>query len=201
MVEEKIDDTEHFRGNLVFNPIYSELYTEELLDSFFKGGYYCGFKLLPQYLGVNVDDARFAPAFAYADKHSMHILLHSFDDGDCGIPDRIAGVALKYPNASVIIGHTGGGTVGRRQCERIAKDPRYNNCYFEFCGSFTTDIRWEDSLKHIDYRRVVFGTDTIVHDVAWELARLLSLDIPEEHIAEILGNNMQRVLDRTNLPK
>lgn len=201
MVEEKIDDTEHFRGNLVFNPIYSELYTEELLDSFFKGGYYCGFKLLPQYLGVNVDDERFAPAFAYADKHSMHILLHSFDDGDCGIPNRIAGVAEKYPNASVIIGHTGGGTVGRRQCEKIATDPRYNNCYFEFCGSFTTDVRWEDSFKYIDYKRVVFGTDTIVHDVAWELARLLSLDIPEAHIAEILGNNMQRVLDRTNLPK
>ena len=130
----------------------------------------------------------------------MHSLLHSFDDGECGTPEKIARVAEKHPNASVIIGHTGGGTRGRRQCEKIAEDRRYDNCYFEFCGSFTTDVRWEDSLEHIDYRRVVFGTDTIVHDIAWELGRLLSLDIPEYQIAEILGNNMQRILDRTNLP-
>ena len=201
MVEVKIDDKERFRGNLVVNPIYSELYTEEVLDSFFKGGYFCGFKVAPQYLGVNVNDKRFVPMYEYANKHSMHILFHSFDDGDCGTPDKIAEMAEKYPNANFIIGHSGGGTRGRHQAERVALDPRYNNCYFEFCGSFTTDVRWEDSLKYIDYRRVVFGTDTVVHDIAWELARLLSLDIPEEQIEQILGNNMQRVLDKTKLPK
>lgn len=201
MVECKIDDRERFRGNLVFNPIYSELYTEELLDSFFKGGYFCGFKILPEYLHVPVDDPRFCPVWNYANKHSMHILLHSFDDGDCGTPARIANVAKDYPNATFVIGHTGGGTRGRREAEAVAQDPRYDNCIFEFCGSFTTDVRWEDSLKKIDYRRVVFGTDTYVHDIAWELGRLLSLDIPEEHIEQILGNNMQKVLDKTQLPQ
>ncbi|MBE7081233.1 MAG: hypothetical protein E7372_01570 [Clostridiales bacterium] len=201
MVEIKIDDKEHFRGNLVVNPIYSELYTEEVLDSFFKGGYFCGFKVAPQYLGVNVDDKRFFKMYEYANKHSMHILFHSFDDGDCGTPEKIAKMAEKYPNANFIIGHSGGGTRGRKQAEQFAKDSRYNNCYFEFCGSFTTDVRWEDSLKHIDYHRVVFGTDTVVHDIAWELARLLSLDIPEEQIEAILGNNMQSVLDKTVLPE
>ena len=201
MVERAIDDKERFKGNLVVNPIYSELYTEELLDSFFKGGYFQGFKLMPQYLGINASDERFTPAYEYANKHSLHILFHSFDDGDCGTPEKIAEVAVKYPNANMIIGHTGGGTRGRRQAEKVAQDPRFNNCYFEFCGSFTTDIRWEDTLKYIDYRRVVFGTDTVVHDIAWELGRLLSLDIPEYQIEEILGNNMQRILDKANLPK
>ena len=156
---------------------------------------------MPQYLGINASDERFAPAYEYANKHSLHILFHSFDDGDCGTPEKIAEVAIKYPNANMIIGHTGGGTRGRRQAEKVAQDPRFNNCYFEFCGSFTTDIRWEDTLKYIDYRRVVFGTDTVVHDIAWELGRLLSLDIPEYQIEEILGNNMQRILDKANLPK
>ena len=201
MVEVAIDDKERFRGNLVVNPIYSELYTQEVLDSFFKGGYFCGFKVAPQYLGVNVNDERFVPMYEYANKHSLHILFHSFDDGDCGTPEKIAEMAEKYPNANFVIGHSGGGTRGRHQAERVALDSRYNNCYFEFCGSFTTDVRWEDSLKYIDYRRVVFGTDTVVHDIAWELARLLSLDIPEEQIEAILGNNMQRVLDKANLPK
>lgn len=198
MVECQITDRERFRGNLVFNPIYSHLYTKEILDKYFSGGYYCGFKLLPEYLGVDIADPRFQPALEYANAHHMHILLHSWE-GNCGTAKQIAEVAKSYPNATFIIGHTGGGTKGRRECEAICQDPQYANCVFEFCGSFTTDVRWEDSFQKIDYKRLVFGTDTYVHDVAWEMGRLLSLDIPEEWIEQILGANMQRILDKTQL--
>lgn len=200
MVERLIDDRERFRGNLVFNPIYSELYTEELLDEFFKGGYYCGFKLCPEYLGVPIENPCYQIVWDYANKHHMHILFHSWE-GHCATAKQIAAIAKNYPNATFIIGHTGGGTEGRRESEKIAQDPQYSNCVFEFCGTFTTDICWEDSFKYIDYRRVVYGTDTVVHEIAWELGRLLSLDIPEEWITEILGNNMQRILDKTQLPE
>ena len=199
MVEACIDDKVRFRGNLVFNPIYSELYTEQLLDEFFKGGYYCGFKLCPEYLGVPIEDPRYQLVWDYANKHHMHILFHSWE-GHCATAKQIAALSTKYPNATFIIGHTGGGTEGRRESEKIAQDPQYSNCVFEFCGTFTTDICWEDSFKHIDYRRVVYGTDTVVHEIAWELGRLLSLDIPEEWIEQILGNNMQKILDKTILP-
>ena len=182
-----------FQGNLFFNAIYSELYTQELLDSFFARGYYRGFKILPEYLEVDVADPRFIPCFTYADRHNLHILIHTWE-GKYGTALQCAEVAKQYPNATFVFGHTGGGTQGRLQCEQIAQDPQYANCIFEFCGSFTTSIRWEDSLKKIDYHRVVYGTDTIVHDIAWELGRLLSLDIPEEQIEAILGANMQRVL-------
>ena len=190
--------TEHFRGNLFFNAIYSDLYTEEVLDSFFRGGYFCGFKILPEYLQVDVADPRFIPCFEYADKHRMHILIHTWE-GLFGTAMQCAEIAAKYPNAIFILGHSGGGTKGRQQCERIAQDPRYANCMFEFCGSFTTDIRWEDSLQKIDYHRVLYGTDTIVHDIAWELGRLLSLDIPEEQIESILGKNMQDLYNSAKL--
>ena len=191
---------QHFRGNLFYNAIYSDLYTKELLDTFFSRGYFCGFKILPEYLEVDVADPRFIPCFEYADQHQMHILIHTWE-GKYGTALQCAQVAKHYPKATFIFGHTGGGTEGRLQCEKIAQDPQYANCVFEFCGTFTTPLRWEDSLKKIDYRRVVYGTDTIVHDIAWELGRLLSLDIPEEQIGAILGANMQRVLDRTVLPK
>lgn len=200
MVEEAIGSrTDRFRGNLVFNPIYSHLYTREVLDQFFSGGYYCGFKLLPEYLGVDVADERFRPAYEYANEHHMHILFHSWE-GKCGTAQQIADIAVRYPNATFIIGHTGGGTQGRRQCEAIAQDPKYANCVFEFCGTFTTEVLWEDTLQKIDSSRVVFGTDTVVHDIAWEMGRLLSLDIPDCHLEKILGANMQKILDRTILP-
>lgn len=200
MVEREIKELNtSFRGNLFFNPHYSSEYTEELLDDFFRGGYFCGFKLLPEYLGVDIADERYRLALEYANKHRQHILFHTWE-GKYGTALQVAKVAVSYPEATFLLGHTGGGTVGRRQCEEIAQDSCYDNCVFEFSGSFTTEICWEETLKKIDYRRVVFGTDTIVHDMAWEMGRLLSLDIPKEWLRAILGENMQRILDRAQLP-
>ena len=75
-----------------------------------------------------------------------------------------------------------------------AESGAYPNVYYEFCGSFTSRIRWEDTLEKIDYRRVLYGTDTFLHDIAWELGRLLSTDIPDEKLKAILGMNAERVL-------
>ncbi len=199
MLEEAIGNRkDRFRGNLVINPLYAEKYTEEVLDKFFSGGYFCGMKLIPQYIGVDIGDPCLVPIFNYADQHKMHILVHTWENSP-GTALRTAETARNYPNATFILGHAGGGTEGRRQCEALAQNPQYDNCVFEFCGSFTTNIAWEETLQKIDYRRVVFGTDTIVHDVAWEMGRLLSLDLPDEWLEAILGANMQRVLDRTEL--
>ena len=66
--------------------------------------------------------------------------------------------------------------------------------YFDFCGTFKQTIRWPESLKKIDYHRFLFGTDTHCHDVAWEMARLLSEEIPDDQMKEILGGNAVRVL-------
>lgn len=187
-----------FRGYLVFNPFYWRDYTTEMIDSFFARGYFTGFKLLPEYLSVDIADPRYVPAMEYADRHALPILIHTWE-GVHGTAQQTADVASKYPNASFIFGHTGGGSQGRRQCEAVASDPRYDNCLFEFCGSFTSEIEWTDTLQRIDYRRVLFGTDTIVHDIAWEMGRLLSLDIPDDRLRAILGGNMRRILDRIRL--
>ena len=41
---------------------------------------------------------------------------------------------------------------------------------------------------------MLFGTDTHLHDVAWEMGRLLSEDLSDEVLASILGANAIRVL-------
>lgn len=196
MLEQAIGEKKgRFLGNLVINPVYAELYTDELLDSYFAGGYFRGLKLIPEYIGVEIGDPRLAPIFRYADRHRLYILVHSWE-GRFGTAQQIADTAVLYPNAVFVIGHSGGGNTGRRQCEAIAQNPKYKNCRFEFSGSFTSDISWNSTLEKIDYRRVLFGTDTIVHNMAWEMGRLLSLDLPDEWLRAILGQNMQDVLNR-----
>ena len=185
-----------FRGYLVYSPYYAEDFTEKVLDDFFDRGFFVGFKFLPDYIKAPVDDKRWRPAFNYADRYHMPILVHTWD-GAYDSPAMLAGVAADYPDATVLFAHTGGGEKGRMECEAIAQDPKYNNCMFEFCGSFCNNVEWSETLKKMDHRRVVFGTDASGHDIGWEMGRLLSMDIDDEKLENILGRNMRSILAKS----
>jgi predicted TIM-barrel fold metal-dependent hydrolase len=72
----------------------------------------------------------------------------------------------------------------------------FPNVFLETCGSFCTTRRWEDTLKSVPVSQVVYGTDAAAHDIHWELGRILSLDVSEEVLVPILGQNMRRILAR-----
>jgi len=186
--------TDKIRGYLCFIANRPEGYTDEYLDKMFATGFFVGFKSLPDYNKVCLMDERYDVMFDYANRHSLPILLHAWESPLCNV-DMIAQRAAQYPNTRIIIGHSSGNDIGRRNCEKIAQDPRYDNVYFEFCGTFKQTIRWPESLQKIDYHRFIFGTDTHCHDAAWEMARLLSEEIPDEQLKEILGGNAVRVLE------
>jgi len=179
-----------FRGYLAFNPFYD---TELVpcLDEFFSHEFFVGFKLLCDYWGVPVTDARFEPVWEYANRHHLPILLHTWE-GAHNSPAMLAEIVKAYPAAAFLLGHSGGGSVGRREAEALALSSE--NVYLEFCGSFTSDIPWERTIARVGSSRVLFGTDQTFHDPAWELGRLLSLDLPWETLRPILGANIRRVL-------
>jgi predicted TIM-barrel fold metal-dependent hydrolase len=183
------------KGYLALNPKYAGDFTEAIIDDFFSRDYFVGMKFLPAYHKTVTQAPEYAAFLRYANKHRLPVLIHTWE-GNWGTAKEAAETARKYPDAVIIFGHTGGGSQGRRECEEIAQSPGYDNCVFDFCGSFCTDIEWPDTLKKIDYRRVVFGSDSYIHELAWELGRLLSLDIPDEVLKAILADNMRRILNR-----
>jgi len=179
-----------FRGYVRFNPNFCEAYTDEYFDECFADPYFVGLKTLPSYMGVDIRDSRYDRMFRYAHNHGLPVLIHCSVGGNAfGDPVKCAQAAAKWPNAKVVLGHSGSGGNGRLLCEAIAQDPQYSNVYFEFCGSFTSTRCWEDSLKHIDHHRVLYGTDACLHDMSWEMGRLLSCDIPDWQLTDILGGN------------
>ena len=183
-----------FKGYVTYDPNNWEDYTEEYIADVFSRNYFIGFKSLPHYMNVEIDDERYIPMFEYAKKYDKPVLLHTW--GNClGSPAACAKMHEKYSEVKLILAHTGGEDIGRRECEEIAQNPQHKNIYFEFCGSFCSDISWEESLKRIDYRRVLFGSDAHLHSQAFELGRLLSLDIPDEWIRAILYDNAKSVLE------
>jgi len=180
------DYRDKISGYLSYIPFGSDLYTEEYMDKMFATGFFIGFKTMPGYNGIGLGDERYIPMFEYAKKHNLPILLHTWGAKDIR---SFADVSARWPGVKVILGHSGGLEDGRQECHKVAVDPKYPDLYFEFCGSFFSTFSWKDSLKHIDYRRVLFGTDANLHDAAWELGRLLSEDIPNDHLEAILSGN------------
>jgi len=190
-MQQAVSGHDRFLGYVRYNPNFGEKYTKEYLDSCFASGYFVGLKTLPSYMLVDIRDELYTPMFRYADEHALPILIHTWQ-GKYGTPLMCAEAAKRWPNAKVILGHSGGGLVGRLECEKIAQDPDCSNVYFEFCGSFGPR-HWSESLKYIDYRRVLYGTDTCLHEVAWEMGRLLATDLSDEELTAILGQNAKQL--------
>ena len=182
--------TDKIRGYLSYIPFGSDLYTVEYMDKMFATGFFLGFKTMPGYNGIGLGDERYIPMFEYAKKHDLPILLHTWGAKDI---QSFAQVSADWPGVKIILGHSGGLHDGRQACHKIAKDPKYPDLYFEFCGSFFSTFSWKESLEHIDCRRVLFGTDANLHDAAWELGRLLSEDIPDEQLDAILSGNAKKL--------
>ena len=183
---------DRFSGYVVFNPYFAKELTP-LFDEYFADDFFIGFKLLCDYWKIPLTDPGFKPVWEYADRNALPILIHTWE-GAYDSPAILKDVIPKYRNATFILGHSGGTDKGRREAEELALANK--NVYLDFCGSFCTRKTWEETIKLVGNDRVVFGSDSILHDQAWELGRLLSLDLPDEMLKPILSGNIRRILGK-----
>jgi predicted TIM-barrel fold metal-dependent hydrolase len=176
-----------------FNPFFDK----ELIARFpeyFSGKVFVGFKTLCSYWDVPITDIRFKPMWEYAEEHCMPVLSHSWG-GPLDEPKLFKDLAKNYPNVAFLIAHSAGTNKGRMDLEELV--PHYPNIYMEWCGSFCSNILWEETLKKAPAEQIVFGTDAMAHNIYWELGRLLSLDVSDDAaIIKILGKNMQKILSK-----
>ena len=189
-----------FRGYfcaLAFKPEYAEKLVPRL-DEFFSRPYYVGFKMLNDYWHIPVTDPCFIPMWKYADAHRLPILVHTWESA-YNAPKMLKDIAPRYPNAIFLLGHSGSND--RPDAEKLAQNNP--NVFLEWCGSFVNPTDWRETLERLGNRRLVYGSDSITfwgesfgHDPAWEMGRLLSLDVPDETLLPILGDNMRSILAR-----
>lgn len=179
-----------FAGYLVFNPLYAGEMEPEF-DRFFSRSFYVGFKLLPSYWRRPVTDAGYAPVWTYADRHRLPVLIHTWEDS-CNAPAMLREIVARHPGAFFLLGHSGGGDTGRLQAEELAIE--FPNVFLEFCGSFTARRPFETSLQRVGRDRVIYGSDAVAHNMAWELGRYLSMPLPDEELVPGLAANLRRIL-------
>lgn len=185
------DQHDRFSGYLVFNPRYSDGMIPRL-DAFFADPFFVGFKVLPSYWKIPVTDPGYRPVWDYANRHHLPILLHTWNDS-WDNPSMLDEIVAEFPNAIYLLGHSGGHGA-RPEAEALAL--KYPSVFLEFCGSFGSTRNFEDSMATVGFDRVVFGSDTGAHDVAWELGRFLSMPVADEKLRPALGETMLSILDR-----
>ena len=179
-------------GYLAFNPRYAETLRPRFDEFFAERDFFVGFKILPSYWKLPVTDDSYQPAWEYANAHHLPVLIHTWDD-KYNSPAMLTDIAKQYPNATFLLGHSGGGTRGRFEAEALARANK--NVYLEFCGSFTTPRPFETSMEIVGKDRIVFGSDAAAHDMAWELGRYLSLPLPDDDLILGLGATLRGLLE------
>ncbi len=181
---------DRFRGYFAFHPESADRLRPRL-DDFFSRPFYAGFKLLNDYWRIPVTDPRLAPMWEYADAHALPVLIHTWSS-QYNSPRMLREIAPRYPDAILLLAHSGADH--RPEAEKlVVENP---NVYFEWCGSFTYPVDWKETLQRVGNRRLVHGSDATGHDPVWEMGRLLSLDLPDDMLRPILGENMREILAR-----
>jgi predicted TIM-barrel fold metal-dependent hydrolase len=183
---------DRFSGYLTCSPHYRDALAP-LLDEFFSGKFFVGFKVHADGWQVPLGDPGYEYVWEYANKHALPVLLHTWN-GAVSSPRLLVDIVKKYPRALFLIGHSGGGDAGRREAvDLVLANP---NVMLEFCGSFCSSVPWDNTIARVGAHRVLFGSDTFLHDLPWELGRLLSTPVPDSQLVPILGANMQKILDK-----
>lgn len=181
---------ERLRAYLAFNPHHSEALASHL-EEYFTSPVFVGFKILCDYWRVPLTDPRLEPAWDYAHEHRLPILVHTWSGG-YNAPALLAEIAPAHPDAAFLLAHSGG--PDREGALQLAE--HNPNVYLEWCGSFVTGEDWHAALDRVGPERLVFGTDGIAHDEAWELGRLLSQGFADDILEMVLGRNMRALLAR-----
>lgn len=179
-------------GMLYFHPAYAKVMASEL-DKWFESGFFVGFKILCGYWKIPITDKVFQPVWEYANRCRLPVLIHTWGGG-YDAPHCLRDIVRRHPDATFILGHSGGDNQGRAEAEDLARENP--NVMLEWCGSFCSNRLWEDTFAALGNQQVVFGTDSAAHSVHWELGRLLSLDVPDETLLPVLSANARAILAR-----
>jgi len=167
-----------------------------------------GIKLLPMYAGFYPHEDRLDPLWRYAARHGLPVLLHagttfvSVAPLDCTLPRHLDAVAIKHPDARIILAHLGHPYEG----ETVAVIRKHPNVFADISALFYRPWQLFHSLMLVHeynvWDKLLFGTDFPVTTVAETVAGLRSLaevrvdrfGLPAEQIERLIHRDALALL-------
>jgi predicted TIM-barrel fold metal-dependent hydrolase len=179
-----------FRAYCVYHPHYQEAAEAELAgyDSF--PDVYVGLKLHGDWHNAAYTDTRYAPAWEFADKRELPVLVHSWGTSPNNGTAVMRAIAEKYPRVKLILGHSLHDQW--REAVKAARD--FPRVYLDLCA--VLDERTgvlERFVGEVGSEKVLYGTDVPWFDFHYYIAGVVAADIAEADMRTILYRNAARL--------
>jgi uncharacterized protein len=178
------------RAYCVFHPAYPEIAAAELAAYDAHLDAYVGLKLHGDMHGVPYNDPRYAPAWEFADRRELPVLVHSWGGSPQNGTPVMREIAGRYPRVKLILGHS----LHNHWGEAIAMAREFPRVYLDLCA--VLDERTgvlERFVSEADPSRILFGTDLPWFDEHYYIAGVIAADIPEDAMRGILSLNAQKL--------
>ncbi len=185
---------QRFIGYAVINPNYPD-YMHDELDRCFNILGLRAIKLHPVWHKYPIDGPNYTPVFEYAESHKLTILSHSWGNGDF-----LAWAAKRYPNINFIVAHAGGWNGKNINTSELigynilATAKEHGNVYLDLAASLVYFGALERLVKWVGPEKILFGSDFPLHNLSYQLGRVLFAKISEKEVDSILWKNAQNLL-------
>lgn len=139
-----------------------------------------------------VHGKNYRPVWDYANQTGAVILVHTWDsDPNCG-PLLFPPIAREFPNARILLGHSGVTWRGYMQAMDAAEAAP--NLFLELAGSQHHRLILERAVERLGPERIVFGSDLPFLEASMTLGHVLTARIPDAAKERILRANFLELI-------
>ncbi len=139
---------------------------------------------------VAYDDARYQPWYEYGHQHRLFALLHYSDN----FAAEVRKIAPLYPELYFLLAHSGTSWKQARLHVDLARE--FPNVILEITFTSVVEGIIEYMVREIGSTRVLYGSDAPMRDPYPQFGWVAYADLTEEEKENILGKNMQKILQR-----
>jgi len=164
----------------------------ELRRTIDDGNGFRGIKVYPPSTPWPLHDDHWHPIYRFADERSLVVLLHTGPEPNAE-PKHLMQVALQFPGARFVVGHSG--NVQPQRDQAIAAARAYPNVFLETSSTFREPGVIETLVSGAGADRVLFGSDQPLMDPRSQLGRIVTSRLADEDKRKVLGENARRLLD------
>ena len=150
-------------------------------------------KLHPECHQYPVNGEYYRPIWDFANQTHAVVLVHTWDsDSNCG-PLLLGPIAREFPQAKIIVGHSGVTWRGYEQSFAVAAEA--SNTFLDITGSQSHRSIIERGVSRLGAHRVLFGSDMPFLEAAMLLGRVLAARISDQDKEKIFRTNFAQLLE------
>ena len=175
------------------NANYPEQIESELTRCFDELGFK-GIKIHPYCDQVRPSDPRYRPVWEFAARRNLPVLIHTWNSLryadpllDYCVPAQFERIAEDYPDAKILLGHSGGEYDGILEAITVAK--ACPNVYLDTASSRLYPGVVEMMVAEVGAERVLYGSDVPFLSPVPQVGKIVYADIGEAEKRMILGLN------------